>query len=299
MINTPAEAPQAGAHNWLAGKHLLITGASSGIGRAVALQMMGHCARLSLVARNRDGKLERTARDLCDIAAHVSAGYGGTRRTHVSCYAIDVRDTDAVRALVECAVDDGGQIDAFLNCAGGTHVIAPLECMTVPDIDEVFDVNAKAPIVWLRELLPRMRGNDADGNGKRAHVVMLSSRSGERGLPNLSVYAAAKGSIDRLIESVRAEYAASRIAFTIICPGAIDTSFTCQWPFERQASYRAVSMSVDAAVQPIVAALNATFAVNRISYESIDQWLGEPGVVAGEPQPQGMLDLASRCGQRT
>jgi NAD(P)-dependent dehydrogenase (short-subunit alcohol dehydrogenase family) len=284
MIPAHGDVPHHGNGDWMAGKHLLITGASSGIGREVAMEMMGRCARLTLVARNRDGALHGLARDLCQVVARRSAQNAAQARTQVGFYAIDVRDADAAASLVTRTYDERSQIDAFLNCAGGTHVCAPLARMSVPDIEEVFDVNAKAPIIWLKELLPRMKRNpDPAGAGKRAHVVMLSSRSGERGLPNLSVYAAAKGSLDRLIESVRAEYAASRIAFTVVCPGAIDTSFTRHWPRKRQASYRAVSMPVGAAVQPIIAALNAEFAVNRISYESIEQWLGEPGVLEGEP----------------
>lgn len=268
---------------WLWGKHLLITGGSSGIGREVAVRLMGTCARLTVVARNQDGNLQRLERDLCRSMSRQSLMRRPRLNTQVGLYAMDVRDIEAARALIERLYDAPGQVDAFLNCAGGSRACALLEHMCGDDIDEIFDVNGKAPIFWLRELLPRMKSNRASDNGnKLAHVVMLSSRSGERGLPQLSVYAAAKASIERLIEAVRAEYASARVAFTVVCPGAIDTRFTRHWSAERQMSYRAMSMPLADAVQPIVDALNAQFAVNRISYESVEQWLGEPGVLKRE-----------------
>jgi short-subunit dehydrogenase len=208
----------------------------------------------------------------------------GRACTEANPYSIDVRDIEAANKLVrKIYEEDQDQVDAFINCAGGSHVFGLLETMTTEDIEEIMDINGKAPIFWLKELLPRMKHNRVkDGDLKRAHVVMLSSRSGERALPNLAVYAAAKGSVEKLVEAVRTEYARYRIAFTLVNPGSINTAFTAQWPQPLQNAHNAESMTVEEAVGPIIQALNSNFALNRLSYESLEQWRGEPGVLAAD-----------------
>lgn len=268
------------AKKWLTGKHVLITGASSGIGRELAMQLMGVAARITLVARNSNGRLDAAVRDLIqagkDMAERTDAPV-----TQLEGHAIDVRDGKNISVLMKRLYEEeDGQVDAFVNCAGGSHVFGLLETMTVRDIDEIVDVNAKAPMYWLRELLPRMKGNRlADGDLKRGHVVMLSSRSGERALPNLSVYAAAKGCVEKLVEAARTEYASFRIAFTLVNPGSINTAFTDQWPVALRDAHNGESMPVEEAIAPIAQALNSQFALNKISYESLQQWMGEPGVI--------------------
>src|SRR5205814_55321 len=148
------------------------------------------------------------------------------------------------------------------------------------DISLIFRTNAEAPLHWLRELLPAMKTNaSSNGESKRAHVILISSRSAERPLPKLAVYAAAKASLEASTEALRREYARHRIVFTLINPGSIQTSFTAAWEKELQAAHNAESMRLEEAVLPIVRALEADFATNKISYESVTQWESEPGVL--------------------
>jgi NADP-dependent 3-hydroxy acid dehydrogenase YdfG len=202
--------------------------------------------------------------------------------TEVAKEVLDVRDRDRASALMARIYDaENGQVDAFLNCAGGCHHFGPLDTLSSDDIDEIVDVNFKAPVYWMRELLPRMRTNRiASADQKRGQLVMLSSRSGERALPNLNVYAAAKGGIERLVDAVRTEYAGHRIGFTLINPGSIDTGFAEHWPSDHRDAHKADGMSVDEAAGPILQALTSQFVLNKISYESAQQWIGEPGVMA-------------------
>lgn len=266
--------------SWTHDKHLVITGASSGIGLHLSKHYMGICRRLTLVSRNTGGRLDEAVRELQGIRKRRSAN-GHFIETGIKSLSIDVRDSLSIHSLVrEIYDDEGDQIDAFVNCAGGSHRFALLEYMSTDDIDEIVDVNGKAPVYWLRELLPRMKQNALmEGRIKRGHVVMLSSRSGERALPNLSVYAAAKACVEKLLEAVRAEYACYRIAFTLINPGSIDTAFTDRWPPELREMHNAESMTVAQAIGPIVQTLDSEFVYNRISYESLEQWVGEPGVL--------------------
>ncbi len=211
---------------WTLGKHALITGASNGIGEELASHLTSVCRKLTLVARNRDGKLDQVAKRLNQIHSH-----RGRFKTEIQPVSLDICDTEAMSNLVHQIYEKGHeQVDIFINCASGSHVYGTLESMSYEDIEQIFDTNSKAPVFWLRELLPRMKRNKMKSSDrKRAHVVMLSSRSGERALPKLSVYAAAKGAIEKLAEAVQKEYSQYRIVFTLVNPGSINTAFTAEW----------------------------------------------------------------------
>jgi NAD(P)-dependent dehydrogenase (short-subunit alcohol dehydrogenase family) len=260
---------------WTSGRHVLITGASSGIGRGLAGRLVLTARRLTLVSRNSSGMLERTAAELREIGRRLE------RDVRIEAHAADVLDFQRAAELIEYIYGED-HVDAFVSCAGGSHHYGSFETLSREDIDRIFDVNAKGPIYWLHALLPRMRQNPVTmEGGKRGHIVLLSSRSGERALPHLGVYAAAKGALLRLLDAMRSEYAAHRIAFTSVCPGSVDTAFTAAWPAPLKAAHEAESMNLDEAVDPIVALLDAAYAVNHLSYESVEQWLGEPGVARG------------------
>lgn len=272
------------ADSWAYDKHFLITGASSGIGLHLSKHFMGVCKKLTLVSRNTNDRLCGATLELKEIARQRPSARDWVD-TKLDSRPIDVRDKASIRSLIrEVYEDQGDQIDAFINCAGGSHRFALLESMSTDDIDEIIDVNGKAPIYWLKELLVYMKHNAiTNGHMKRGHIVMLSSRSGERALPNLSVYAAAKACVEKLLEAVRAEYAYYRIAFTLVNPGSINTAFTDNWPAQLREQHNAESMTVTQAIAPIVHALGSQFVYNRISYESLEQWMGEPGVLSVRP----------------
>ena len=267
--------------DWLAGKHCLITGASSGIGRALAFRAMGLCRRLTLVSRNTDSKLDNLGQELTEFQ---ESARDLINKTEIKTCTLDVRNYEGTASLIDRIYNQENEcVEAFINCSGGSHIYGNLETMGSDDIDQIFDVNAKAPIYWLWNLLPLMKRNSLRaGDLKRAHILMLSSRSGERALSRLSVYAAAKGSIEKLVESLRTEYARFKIVFSLINPGSINTPFTANWSEEARNAHNAESMDVESAITPIFMALNSQFAVNRISYESTEQWLNEPGVLKPE-----------------
>lgn len=263
--------------DWLNGKHALVTGASSGVGRALSQVLVGVCRRLTLIARNREGQLDALKKEL----EEVQAKRGIRPATVIDSYSLDVLDvagmTDLIRHLYDVEKD---QVDVFVNCAGGSHIYGLLEAMSHADIERIFDTNAKAPLFWLRELLPRMKKNILKpGSLKRAHVVLLSSRSGERTLPKLSVYTAAKGAVEKIAEAMQKEYAQDRIVFTLINPGSINTAFTAEWAEETRRAHNEESITVEDAIVPILQALQSQIAINKVSYESVEQWLNEPGVI--------------------
>ena len=262
-------------YRWSRGKHAMITGASDGIGRELARSLVGSCRKLTLVARNKDGKLDDVVKELKDKTASLPA------KTEIRSHSLDINDLAGMRELVRGIYDnDRDQIDLLINSAGGSHIYAPFEALSDYDIERIFDTNARSPILLLRELLPRMKNNEyTEDEQKRAQVVFLSSRSAERSLPNLSIYSASKGSIEKLCESLRVEYAPYRIAFTVINPGSTNTAFTKDWTREAREAHNAESMTVEESITPIINVIDSRFSVNKVSYESIQQWINEPVTV--------------------
>ena len=250
----------------------MITGASDGIGRELARCLLGSCRKMTLIARNKDGKLDVVVKELQDKASNLPVN------TKITAHSLDINDLAGMRETVRRIYEeDRDQIDLLINGAGGTHIYAPFEALSDYDIERIFDTNARSPIFFLRELLPRMKNNEYDEDEKkRAHVVFISSRSAERSLPNLSIYSASKGSIEKLCESLRVEYAPYRIAFTLINPGSINTSFTKEWTREAREAHNAESMLVGESITPIIDAIDSRFSVNKVSFESIQQWINEP-----------------------
>jgi short-subunit dehydrogenase len=262
---------------WGYGKHAVITGGSSGIGLEVAKRLTGVCRKITLIARNEGGKL-------VEAKEHLTRQLKKTRngvKTEIATCAMDVRNIEAAQAWIGNVYAGGNdQIDIFVSSAGGSHVYGTLEEMSMADINAIFDVNAKAPIMWMRALLPYMKRNKMERRDeKRGHVLMLSSRSGERTLPKLSVYTAAKGAVEKLVEAMQKEYVQYRVVFTLINPGSVNTDFTAQWDRAMRKAHNDESMSVQEAADSILHAIHAHVAINKISYESVSQWMHEPGVL--------------------
>lgn len=265
---------------WALGKHAVITGGSSGIGFEIARRLNGTCRKLSLIARNHSGKLDDAREALLQEQEQWKVG----SRTEICVHAMDVRDVKKAEAWVQRLYKaQGDQVDIFVNCAGGSHIYGKIEEMDISDIETIFDVNAKAPVMWMRVLLPYMKRNKIKPDDrKRGHVLMLSSRSGERTLPRLSVYTAAKGAVEKLVEAMQKEFVQHKIIFTLINPGSVNTAFTSRWDAVTRVAHNDESITAGEAADPIIYAINSRFAVNRISYESLEQWLNEPGVLLDE-----------------
>lgn len=253
--------------NWLEGKHILILGASGRVGIDLSKQLMGKCDEITLVSRNVDNRLRNLEAELSKIKSKTK---------------VNIRITDVViNPYIEISnlYCPNKQIDALVYCVGGSPCFEILENMHLEEIQEIININLMAPIFWLNSLLPIFKKIKTKNN-KRAHVIILSSRSGERGSPMLSVYSAAKGGMELFVDAVRKEYARHDIVFSLINPGGIKAPyFSEKWSKERKAIYNKQSMDSIDAVQPIISCLQWDFATNKISYESVKQWHHEQGIL--------------------
>ena len=189
----------------LSEKVIVITGASSGIGRATAVRLAGERAKLVLVARREDR--------LASLAEEVRRA-GGLALV----LPLDLRERDNVKKMIHAAQQQFGRIDVLINNAA-FGFYGSVE-NTPPDIvREILDVNFEAPLFAIQLALPIMR---AQGSG---HIINISSLAGKRGLPLSGIYSATKFALQGITESLRVEVAGSGIDVSIINPGATETEF--------------------------------------------------------------------------
>jgi NADP-dependent 3-hydroxy acid dehydrogenase YdfG len=187
----------------IAGKVVVITGASSGLGEATARLLSAQGARVVLGARRQD-RIQALAREL------TAAGGAAMAVT------TDVTDRAQVRNLVDSAVREYGRIDVMIDNAGLVPQ-APLERLKVDEWDRTIDVNLKGVLYGIAAALPHMRRQ------KSGHFINVSSVAGHKVGPGFAVYAATKFGVRALSEGLRQEVKPYNIRTTIVSPGAVAT----------------------------------------------------------------------------
>lgn len=189
----------------IAGSRFLITGASSGIGRAVALELARRGARLVLTAR-REEKLRDAAGSAEALGADVELVVGDI--THA-----DTR----VRAL-DAALRRFGGLDVLVNNAG-TSGLGRFADADPHRLARIMDVNFFALVEMTRAALPVLRA------GTRPMIVNVSSILGHRGAPHCAEYCASKFAVQGFSESLRAELAPAGIDVLVVSPGTTESEF--------------------------------------------------------------------------
>jgi NAD(P)-dependent dehydrogenase (short-subunit alcohol dehydrogenase family) len=187
----------------LGGRHAVVTGASRGIGRAIALRYAEEGADLFLVA---------TRGDLLDETRALAEARGA----RVAVHPCDVSQRAAVQAMVDAAVAALGAIDVLVNNAG-VYKAARLVDITPEDFDRVMQVNLYGAFHVMQLVLRRMQ---AQGRGK---VVNIASTAGKWGSTNQSAYNASKHALVGLTRCAALELGPLGIQVNAICPGFVRT----------------------------------------------------------------------------
>jgi short-subunit dehydrogenase len=196
----------------LKNSRILLTGASSGIGAALALKLAGEGANLLLLAR-REQRLQEIAGQ---IQQNVSSYKTGTQK--VLYVAGDVTDADVRQHAVQTAAEQLGGLDILINNAGA-GATALIETTTTETLRRIFEVNFFALLELTQLALPYLK------QGITPMVVNLSSIVGLRGVPHYGVYGAAKFAVNGLSETMRAEFHQHQIDVLLVCPGTTQTEF--------------------------------------------------------------------------
>src|SRR3982751_2338921 len=187
----------------IAGKVVVITGASSGLGEATARHLSAQGALVVLGARRAD-RLKTLADELNGSGAKAIA------------IVTDVTKSDQVQRLVDTAVQSGGRIDVMINNAGLMQQ-SLLERLKVDEWDRMVDVNIKGVLYGIAAAIPYMKEQ------KSGHFINVSSVAGRKVRPGGTVYSATKHAVRVISEGLRQEVKPYNIRTTIISPGAVDT----------------------------------------------------------------------------
>ncbi len=185
----------------LKGKNAILTGASQGIGRHIAVALAREGINLLLVARNHEN-LEATASML--------KGHG----IEIEIVSTDITDPDQLRNIPRRARNLFGQIDILVNNAGIEDVY-PFSLQDPDIIEATYRTNLLAPVALSREVLPWMLER---GNG---HIVNIASLAGKLGMPFASVYASSKAGLVEWSISTHAELLDTGVMVSVICPGFV------------------------------------------------------------------------------
>jgi 3-oxoacyl-[acyl-carrier protein] reductase len=183
---------------------VLVTGASRGIGRAVAIELLRGGAKVTATARS--------AADLETLALEARA-LPGRLATHAG----DLRQRVTCDAAVRTAVEIFGGLQVLVNNAGVGHR-APLEETTDEDWERVLATNLTAVFQLTRAALPHLKRQGG-------HIFMISSLAGSNPIAGMSAYCASKAALDQLAACLMLEVRQQGIKVTTLAPGSVDTSF--------------------------------------------------------------------------
>lgn len=185
---------------------VLLTGASSGIGRALAIEYAKRGARVMAVAR-REAELS----SLCDQI--------GATGGHAESMVCDVADPEAARAMVTAAEAKLGSLDMVIANAGVGHSKHAAR-LSIDDVVKTIDVNVRGAMATLVAAIPIMMAQ------KHGHLVGVTSLAGRRALPGAGAYSASKAALSSFLETLRIDLAPAGIAVTDVQPGFVDTPMT-------------------------------------------------------------------------
>ncbi len=207
----------------IAGAHVVVTGAGSGLGEATARHLAGLNARVTVVDRN------------AAAAAAVAAAVGGLALP------LDVTDENAGAAL-DTAIASQGPVRGLVNCAGiggAARIVGRDGPMPLADFERIVRVNLVGTFNMMRLAAARMQGNAPDDGGARGAIVNTASLAAFDGQMGQTAYAASKGGIVALALPAARDLARSGIRVNTVAPGLFRTPLLAELPDDVQAGLAA------------------------------------------------------------
>ena len=234
----------------MSNKVIAITGASSGIGEAIARRLAAGGAKLVLGARRTD-RLEKLAKELGENVVAVT---------------LDVTRRDQFEAFVQEAVSRFGRLDVLINNAG-IMPLSPLEAGQVEEWEQTVDVNIKGVLYGIAAALPQFRKQDS------GHLINVSSVAGHLVFPGAAVYCGTKFAVRAITEGFRQE-AGPNIRSTILSPGAVSSEL--QTTITHQEMMANVKQFTDIAIDPDAMARAVAFAIEQPADVDVNELLIRP-----------------------
>ena len=187
-------------------KTVLITGATSGIGKSVAYLLAENNFRLILCGRRKER--------LSAIESELKS------KTEILTMSFDVSNRKSVYESLNHLPPEWQDIDILINNAGNAHGLAPVQEGNIDDWDAMMDINVKGLLYVSRSIIPGMVKR------KIGHIINIGSIAGKEVYPSGNVYCASKYAVDALTKSMRIDLNEYHIKVTAINPGLVDTEFS-------------------------------------------------------------------------
>lgn len=187
-------------------KTALITGASSGIGKATAIEFSEAGINLIICGRRKE-VLDELKNDL-------------QKKVKVHVLSFDVRSKEEVKNALESLPEDFKKIDILINNAGNAHGLDPIQSGDLDDWDAMIDINVKGLLYVSRNVIPQMVER------KEGQIINIGSLAGKEVYPNGNVYSASKHAVDALNKGMRIDLNGLGIRIGAIDPGLVETAFS-------------------------------------------------------------------------
>jgi len=187
-------------------KTALITGATSGIGRATAHEFAKHGIKLILCGRRQD-RLDTIKRAL-------------SKQTDVTTLNFDVRDKTEVFNAIASLPESFRNIDVLINNAGNAHGLDPIQTGDTDDWDAMIDINVKGLLYVSKAVIPQMTER------KSGHIINIGSSAGKEVYAKGNVYCASKHAVIAITDGMRIDLNPFNIKVTAINPGLVETEFS-------------------------------------------------------------------------
>ncbi len=241
----------------------LVTGASSGIGRALSLHYATRGARVFAAARRVDR--------LRDLSEEARAAGGD-----IVPVAMDVADASATMDRIRRLDDEAGGLDLVIANAG-IHEETPCKAFEWSKFEQTIDVNVTGACATLYALVPRMMER------RRGHLVGISSAVAGVGIPAVSAYAASKAFLDTVLQAMRAELAPFGVHVTTIQPGFVESELNVRPDMKRP-----FLMETNEAVRHIAAAIDRGAGIRSFP------WQLKAGFTLMRMLPESLFSMAAR-----
>ena len=187
-------------------KTVLITGATSGIGKATAQIMAKNDYKVILCGRRKER--------LAELEKELSVF------TEVHTLSFDVRDKEAVFSTINSLPSEFSTIDILINNAGNAHGLDPIQTGNIDDWDAMIDINVKGLLYVSKAIIPQMIER------KSGHIINIGSIAGKEVYPNGNVYCASKHAVDAINNGMRMDLNPYGIRVGAIHPGMVETEFS-------------------------------------------------------------------------
>lgn len=219
------------------GKVVVITGASTGIGKEASIQFAKQGANVALIARRKE-KLEQVKKELEKF------------QTAIDIFPCDVSNKSQVKHMSDSVLDRFGSVDILVNNAGFA-IYGPVSDLSIDEIESQMQTNYFGMVYCTKNFLPKMLEQ------KSGHIVNVASVAASIGLPGIASYCASKFAMLGFSEGLKHELSGTGVGITVVSPIMVRTDFFDHPSFEKMPKYSPTSLSAKTVARSILKAANS------------------------------------------